>query len=123
MIKHTIVHFEIPADDVKRAIQFYSKLFGWQFSAPPGTDDYWLIQVSEGEQDLGGGLMKRQDPSQVPVNYVQVESVVEYAARVEELGGQVIVPKMPVPGMGWFAQCKDTEGNIFALWESDASAA
>jgi len=28
-----------------------------------------------------------------------------------------------VPGMGWFAQLKDTEGNIFAVWQNDAAAA
>jgi predicted enzyme related to lactoylglutathione lyase len=30
---------------------------------------------------------------------------------------------MPVPGMGWFAQLKDTEGNVFAIWEPDSAAA
>ena len=67
--------------------------------------------------------MKRQAPDQGPVSYVQVESVAQHAAKVQELGGQVVVPKSPVPGMGWFAHCMDTEGNIFALWEDDPSAA
>ena len=49
--------------------------------------------------------------------YVQVESVADSAAKVEELGGKVIMPKTPVPGMGWFAHFSDTEGNVFALWE------
>jgi predicted enzyme related to lactoylglutathione lyase len=29
---------------------------------------------------------------------------------------------MPVPSMGWFATCKDTEGNDFGLWQHDPSA-
>jgi predicted enzyme related to lactoylglutathione lyase len=66
--------------------------------------------------------MKREAPGQAPVSYVQVESVAEYAAKVEKLGGKVIIPRSPVPGMGWFAHFQDTEGNVFALWESDASA-
>jgi predicted enzyme related to lactoylglutathione lyase len=122
-MKHTIMHFEIPADDVERAKTFYKQLLGWQISSAEGFEDYWLIQTGEEGQDLGGGLMKRQAPGQGPVSYVQVESVTEYAARVQELGGQVIVPRSPVPGMGWFAHCMDTEGNIFALWEDDPSAA
>ena len=122
-MKHTFAHFEIPADDIKRAIKFYTDLFGWQISASEGFEDYWLIQVGEEGQDLGGGLMKREAPDQGPVSYVQVESVAEYAAKVQELGGQVIVPRSPVPGMGWFAHCMDTESNIFALWEDDPSAA
>ena len=66
--------------------------------------------------------MRRQEPGQGPVYYVQVESVTDYAAKVTALGGTVIIPKSPVPGMGWFAHFEDTEGNIFALWESDESA-
>lgn len=37
-------------------------------------------------------------------------------------GGQVIRPKMAVPGVGWMAYIKDTEGNIFGLMESDPGA-
>jgi predicted enzyme related to lactoylglutathione lyase len=121
-VKHTFTHFEVPADDVERAKAFYRKLFGWQIAPVEGYDDYWSIQTGD-EQDLSGGLMKRQVPEQVPVSYVQVESVADYAAKVEELGGQVIIPRSPVPGMGWYAQFVDTEGNIFALWETDESAA
>ena len=120
-MKHTFMHFEIPADDVGRAKEFYAGLFGWQIVQAQGFEDYWLIQPGD-EQDLGGGLMKRQAPGQGPVSYVQVESVADYAAKVEELGGKVIVPRSPVPGMGWLAHFVDTEGNVFALWESDESA-
>ena len=121
-MKHTFVHFEIPADDVERAINFYRELFDWQIEAAGGFEGYWLIQTGD-EDDLAGGLMKRQSPDQGPINYVQVESVADYAAKIEELGGKIIVPKSPVPGMGWFAHFADTEGNIFALWENDKSAA
>ncbi len=122
-MKHTITHFEIPADDLERAKTFYGKLFDWQISLAEGFEDYWLIQIGEQDQDLGGALMKRQAPEQGVVSYIHVESVADYAAKVQELGGQVIVPRSPVPGMGWFAHCIDTEGNIFALWESDSTAA
>lgn len=67
--------------------------------------------------------MPRQAPGQGIVQYFQVDSVAEYVTRVEALGGQVLYPKSPVPGMGWFAQFLDPEGNCFAVWESDRSAA
>ena len=63
-MKHTIVHFEVPADDVERAKTFYSELFGWQFSAPPGFEDYWLFSTGDSDEDVGGGLMARQAPGQ-----------------------------------------------------------
>ncbi len=122
-MKHTIVHFEIPADDVGRARAFYSELFGWEFSAMSGFEDYWTFETGDPEQDAGGGLMARQAPDQGIVQYFQVESVADYVTKVEELGGKVIYPKSPVPGMGWFAQFLDPEGNCFAVWESDRSAA
>lgn len=121
-MKHSIVHFEIPTDDVERAKTFYTQLFGWQFSNPPGYEDYWAVDVGE-DASHGIAMMERQAPNHGPTNYIGVESVADYLAKVEELGGKVIVPKSPVPGMGWFAQCQDTEGNVFALWQDDTAAA
>jgi predicted enzyme related to lactoylglutathione lyase len=121
-MKHQIVHFEIPADDVKRAQAFYGELFGWQFSNPPGYDDYWAVDAGE-DASHGIAMMARQNPAHGPTNYIGVESVADSLAKVEDLGGKVLVPRSPVPGMGWFAHCQDTEGNVFALWEDDTSAA
>jgi predicted enzyme related to lactoylglutathione lyase len=67
--------------------------------------------------------MARQAPGQGIVNYISVESVADYVAKAEKLGAKVLMPKSAVPGMGWFAQLLDPEGNCFALWESDESAA
>jgi len=71
---------------------------------------------------VNGGLMRRMMPEQTPVNYIGVDSVDEFARKAERLGAKVIVPKMPVPGMGWFAQLTDTEGNVFAIWETDPTS-
>jgi predicted enzyme related to lactoylglutathione lyase len=46
----------------------------------------------------------------------------ESVAKVEKLGGKILVPKMAVPKMGYFALCMDTEGNVFGLWEDDPQA-
>jgi predicted enzyme related to lactoylglutathione lyase len=42
---------------------------------------------------------------------------------VRELGGEVLLEKQPIPGVGWFARFRDTEGNKFSLFESDESVA
>jgi predicted enzyme related to lactoylglutathione lyase len=72
---------------------------------------------------VNGGLMRRMFPGQAPVNYIGVPSVDEFVRRAERLGAKVVASKRPVPGMGWFAQLTDTEGNIFAIWQTDAAAA
>ena len=61
--------------------------------------------------------MKRQNPEHKPVNYINVESVDEYSKRIEELGGRIVVPKMEVPGVGWWALAMDPDGNQFAIME------
>ena len=133
---HTVVHFEIPADDPERAAKFYRELFGWEISRWEGSAgggagaEYWMVRTvpadAAGQPNrpgVNGGLMRRMFPGQTPVNYVGVASVDEFVRRAERLSAKVVVPKTPVPGMGWFAQLKDTEGNIFAVWQNDAAAA
>ena len=42
--------------------------------------------------------------------------------QVRKLSGKTISQKMPVPGMGWLANCVDTEGNVFGLLEENPGA-
>ena len=42
--------------------------------------------------------------------------------KAEGLGAKILMPKRPVPEMGWFAQLTDPEGNIFAIWQTDPKA-
>ena len=122
---HTIVHFEIPADDVEKLRKFYGELFGWKIERMPGPVEYWgIATVPVNEKGMpqrpgvNGGMMKRQNSEHKPVNYIAVESVDEYVKRIEALGGRVIVPKMEVPGIGWWALALDPEGNQFAIMQS-----
>ena len=124
MVDHTVVHFEIPADDVEKLGNFYRKLFGWKIIRMPGPTEYCGIQtVPVNEQGVpllngvNGGMMKRQNPEHKPVNYINVESLDEYSKRIEELGGRIVVPKMEVPGVGWWALAIDPDGNQFAIME------
>ena len=132
-MEHTVVHFEIPADDVGRAAKFYRELFGWDISRWEGASggmEYWMVRTvpanAQGQPTqpgVNGGLMPRMFPGQAPVNYISVGNVDEFVRKAERLGAKVLMSKTPVPAMGWFAQLKDTEGNIFAIWQSDDAAA
>ncbi len=125
------MHFEIPSDDIERSKKFYNGLFGWKIDKWSGSEampegmEYWLISTADdkGNKALGGGMMKKQSPQQQGItNYFDVKSVQEYSAKVEQLGGKVISPKMPVPGMGYIAICTDTENNGFGIFEADQTA-
>src|SRR5512145_3168942 len=100
---HTVVHFEIPADDPERAAKFYRELFGWEISrwegATGGGAEYWMVRTvpTDGagqptRPGVNGGLMRRMMPGQTPVNYVSVASVDEFVRRAEQLGAKVVVP-------------------------------
>ena len=121
---HTIVHFEIPANDLEKLKKFYSDLFGWKIEKMPGGMEYWGIQTVPVDEKgmavrpgVNGGMMKRQMPEQKPVNYISVESVDEYSKKVVKLGGQIVVQKMEIPGLGWWALALDPEGNQIGLFE------
>jgi uncharacterized protein len=128
----TIVHFEIPSDDIERSRNFYNDLFGWNIekwtgSMPTTAEgmEYWLLSTvdDKGNKATTGGMMKRRSPQQQGItNYFDVKSVQEYSAKVDQLGGKVISPKQSVPGVGYIAVCTDTEDNTFGIFEADQTA-
>jgi predicted enzyme related to lactoylglutathione lyase len=117
-----VVHFEIPADDPDRAVTFYSQVFGWNFNKWQGPNDYWLVKTGSGQPGIDGGLLRRPYPGAGTVNTVDVNSVDRVAQEVQDAGGKVVVPKMPIPGVGYLAYCQDTEGNTFGIMQADANA-
>jgi predicted enzyme related to lactoylglutathione lyase len=113
-----IVHFEIPADDTAKGREFWGSLFGWQFESYPGPSEYHMTRVAE---QLGGAITNMEPGKKGIRAYFDVDDINAGAARVKELGGDASEP-MPVPTMGWFATCTDTQGNEFGLWQTDPSA-
>ncbi|MCG7841102.1 MAG: VOC family protein [Methanomassiliicoccales archaeon] len=116
----TIVHFDVPAEDIKRASRFYSELFGWKIEPMPGPMEYYGIgtQDLEGKPSVGGGMGKRQEGDSGMVNYFGVDSIDSYVKKLERLGGKVLMPRNEIPGYGFLAVCLDTEGNKFGLWQN-----
>jgi len=120
----TIVHFDIPAEDINRAKTFYEKLFDWKIEAVPGPMEYFNISTKDdkGNEAVGGGMGQRGQPDQKITNYIGVDSIDEHVKKVEELGGKIIMPKTTIPGFGYLATFLDTEGNVLGLWHTDESA-
>ena len=120
-----VVHFEINADDVERAIQFYSSVFGWEIKKWEGPMEYWMVMTGAMDEPGGinGGITPRVNPSATTVNTVDVPSYDEYATKIIEKGGKEVMPKTAIPSMGYFGYFQDTEGNMFGIMEMDESAA
>ncbi len=118
-----INHFEINADDPLRAKSFYEKVFNWKIEKWEGPLEYWLITAGdEDEPGINGGLQKRENKEDHVSTYIDVKSVEETIKKIEKNGGKIIKPKSAIPGVGYYAIFRDTEGNRLDLMEEDDSA-
>ena len=109
-----LVHFELPARDVGRAKGFWSGVFGWEFAEPMGME-YWMTRNGEDQ----GGAVYPSDSTQL-LAYFDTDDIDATLDEGERAGGTA-EEKMPIPHVGWFAHCTDTEGNEFGVFESDES--
>jgi|SRR5579872_1516123 len=113
-----LVHFELPSHDPERAKGFWSGLFGWSFTDPGVVGmQYWMTQTGE---DQGGAIYAAEKTGTVV--YFDTEDIRASVTKVRELGGTA-EDANPIPHVGWFARCSDTEGNEFSLFQADESAA
>lgn len=122
----SVVHFEIPAKDVKRASTFYNKAFGWNLNQFPGFE-YWSVVTTDSDQNgapkspgsINGGLGKKgvMAPKAVTVT-VSVADIDSSLKTIKKLGGKAVGKKMPVGDMGFSAYFEDTEGNLIGLWQN-----
>ena len=113
------VHVELQTTDLKKARDFYSKLFDWKLedTQVPGFGTYTMIGVGEG---TGGGMMAAQTPG-VPsfwLSYVNVSDVASATKKSKDLGAKVLVESTPVSDMGKFSIITDPTGATLGLWQT-----
>ena len=113
-----LVHVEINAADADRAQGFWSGVFGWKVGPPMSPEmDYRMFQTAE---DQGGAIVGTDAKGPLRI-YFDTEDIDATIGKVRSSGGEA-TDKQPIPNIGWFANCKDTEGNAFNLYQSDESA-
>jgi predicted enzyme related to lactoylglutathione lyase len=113
------VHVELQTTDLKKARDFYSKLFDWKLedAQVPGFGTYTMIGVGEG---TGGGMMASPQPG-IPsfwLSYVDVSDVASATKKAKDLGAKVLVENQPVADMGKFSIITDPTGATLGLWQS-----
>jgi predicted enzyme related to lactoylglutathione lyase len=112
-----VVHFELPAQDAGRAQEFWKSLFGWKFRDWDGPVEYHMLDGNE----PGGAIYTSDEQAGTgPIVYFGTSDIDASVARARELGGSA-EDKQPIPGIGWFARCVDTEGHSFSLFQGDES--
>jgi predicted enzyme related to lactoylglutathione lyase len=127
-----VIHFEIHAEDVQRALTFYTAVFGWQaqdWSEYTGMPYFGVTTGAEDQPGINGAIMQRQGPNP-PVGGPVAGAVLTMgtedfdatAARIAEAGGTVALDKHALPGMAWQGYFHDTENNVFGVHQPDPEA-
>ncbi|MDP4266791.1 MAG: VOC family protein [Bacteroidota bacterium] len=114
-----IVHFEIPADNADRLVEFYKKTFGWNITKW-GDIDYWMVDTirltdSSNFSGINGAITKRQEPVQTVVNTIEIDDIHQTISAINQNGGKVISEIMDIPDVGKVAYFKDPDGNTFGI--------
>ena len=120
---HPVAHFEIPADDLKRAQSFYEKVFGWE--AKSFNPEYLQVTTTAVDKNsrpttpgnINGGIQKRGARAKAPTVVIMTDSIDESLKQVVAAGGKAAVPKESIADMGFYAQFDDSEGNRIGLFE------
>ncbi|QQG48800.1 MAG: VOC family protein [archaeon] len=122
-----VVHFEVPAKDMKRAKAFYSKVFGWKSNdvEMPGME-YSLVSTKGSDEkgrptspgSINGGMMKLEKPFTGPVVTLQVDDIAASLRSIEKNGGKTVTKKTSMGDFGAYGYFKDSEGNLMGLFES-----
>jgi predicted enzyme related to lactoylglutathione lyase len=97
-----VVHFDIPADHLERAKQFYSSVFGWELADMPEMD-YTVVKTTPVDEQtqlpsepgaINGGMYRRSaDTPSAPVLMIDVNSVDDSLKEIEAAGGRVLRPR------------------------------
>lgn len=122
-------YFDLTVQDLGAARHFFEAVLGWRFERFPMPYEYYRIAAGEdGEPGIDGGIGSLADtqvadgaPSTTLT--VPVPSLDAALGRVAQAGGLVIEPRMPIPGIGWYATCAEPGGLRFGLIEADPAAA
>ncbi len=123
---NSVVHFEIPAEDVQRAKTFYGEAFGWEIEGYPGMNYHGVTTAAVGPDRMplkpgaiNGGLFDRSEfPIASPVLTIGVDDIDEALANVEKAGGKTLRGKEAVADMGFTGYFTDPEGNVMGLWQN-----
>jgi len=119
-VANPFCHVELNTTDVKKAKDFYSKLFEWKLEDMPSPGgDYTMIRVGEG---TGGGMMKNPVPGAPSfwLAYVLVDDIQASTKKAKSLGANVMKDVTEIPDYGSFSVLADPTGAHFALWKPKA---
>jgi len=117
---------ELATKDLAKAMDFYSKLFGWNLQQTKVTPmDYKEIII---DGTAVGGMMEINEswgenpPPSHWNSYIAVENAYATVEKIKASGGDVKVPPFDAPGVGRISIASDPSGAPFAIIQFAAAS-
>ena len=118
-MKNAVNWFEIPANDIDRAVKFYSTVLNTELQQQEmmGTKMAFFTNDTDG---VGGSICSGDgytpSASGAKIYLNGGEDLSEPLSRVEAAGGKVVLPKTKITDeIGYMATFIDSEGNSVSL--------
>ena len=119
----SIVRFGLAASDPDASASVYQAVFGRKITKWEGPQECWLVETGdEGEQGINGGLFAPNEIFSGTVNTIDVPDINAFIEKIEQHGGEIVVKKHAVPGIGFNAYAKDVDGSLFDIHQEDTQA-
>ncbi|MCX6207237.1 MAG: VOC family protein [Bacteroidetes bacterium] len=123
---NTVGYFEIQSSNPQREINFYHKVFGWDFVLEPqAPNEYYRIET----RNMHGGLLKRLTdlpPQGSGTNAftcsIRVSDYDQMAEKIIANGGKIVLAKFPIPYRCWQGYFVDEDNNTFGIFQVDRKA-
>lgn len=121
-------YFDLTVRDLNQAREFFQSVLGWRFEKFPMPYEYYRIHAGpENVPGIDGGIGAVKD---APISggnpmtqiTIPVQDLDEVMSRVLESGGLIVEPKLPIPGIGWYATCAEPGGLRFGIIQADPTA-
>ena len=114
-----VIHFEVPTSDSAASVKFYENVLGWKITRWEGPMEYYLVETGpDGEPGINGGLGGAANEFKGTVNTVGVDDIDAVLKKVIENGGQIVMPRDEIPGVGLLAYVREPGGAVIGLMQS-----
>ena len=111
-----VIHFEIPAENPEKLVNFYRNVFNWEITKWDGPKEYWLVKTGEkSEPGIDGAIVRSEHDFKNIVNTIDVSDIDLYLKKITDNGGEILFDKMKIPNVGLLAYARDCEGTVFGI--------
>jgi predicted enzyme related to lactoylglutathione lyase len=118
-----VIYFELPVENMDRAISFYEYVFGWKITRHDRVQGpYYAVSTGDAlSPGINGSFYEKQEDWNMVTNIIEVDDIDKVIDLIEHQGGEIFFPKTTIKGVGYLAYFRDPEGNAFGIMQDEPS--